>query len=167
LLALLVTIVEMKKFGKKYANEILHTTKVFAKMLSQDLDLVGPRDVFTNTHQICIKVDDAVSVTVNLSKVGIITTPMRVPSSDSLGLRLGVQELVRRGIKEKELKLITKVISIAVKENRVPFEYTNDIRKIARSLNKVKFAINEKKRINSVFFLLTRIFKVVKIRFFH
>lgn len=145
LLALLVTIIEMNKFGKKYANEILHTTKVFAKILSNDLDLVGPNDVFTNTHQICINVDDAVNVTVNLSKVGIVTTPMRVPSSDTLGLRLGIQELVRRGIREKDLKLIAKVISVTVNSNRPAVEYINDIKKIAHILNKIKFSIDNNK----------------------
>ena len=143
LLALLVTIIEMKKFGKKYADEILDKTKAFAKMLSYDLDLVGPDGVYTNTHQICIKIDDAVKTTIDLSKIGIITTPMRIPKSKDLGLRLGIQELVRRGINKQDLKIIAKVISIAVNENRSPVEYKSNIKKIANKLDKIKFAINE------------------------
>lgn len=159
-LSLLVTIIEMNKFGKKYADEILNKTKTFAKMLSHDFDLIGPKNIFTNTHQICIKVDDAIKTTIDLSKVGIITTPMRVPTSNKLGLRLGIQELIRRGINGKDLKLIANVISLTVREKRPPIEYKTDIRKIARRLNKIKFAINGQKSINLNF--SSRLMKIFK-----
>lgn len=72
LLALLITILEMEKYGKQYAKDVLKKTKVFANLLSKQLSVIGPVPNLTNTHQICIDVPNIMDITIKLASVGII-----------------------------------------------------------------------------------------------
>lgn len=110
ILALLITILEMKKFGNKYCNDILRKTKLFAKELNTKLNIVGPIPSLTYTHQICINVEDVKDATGKLSEIGIITMPMIVPSKNKEGLRLGIQELCRLGITNEDVVDLAKII---------------------------------------------------------
>lgn len=110
LLALLVTVLEMEKFGKKYAEDILLKTKIFAKLLNKELAVIGPLPYLTNTHQICIDVQNISEITQKLASIGIITMPMRIPSKNRSGLRFGIQELCRLGLQNKDIKCWLKLL---------------------------------------------------------
>jgi len=132
LLALLITVLEMEKFGKKYAEDILLKTRKLAKLLSRELDVIGPKPTLTNTHQICIDVPNIVEITQRLASVGIITMPMRTPSKNKSGLRLGIQELCRLGLKDKHLETISKAIITCVKYEDFESQKRN-IHRLAKS----------------------------------
>ena len=94
----------MEKFGKEYAEDVLRKTKTFAKLLSKELNILGPEPEITKTHNICIDVPNIIEITQLLASVGIITMPMRIPSKTRSWLRLGIQELCRFGLEDKDLE---------------------------------------------------------------
>ena len=145
LLALLITVLEMEKFGVKYAKDILHKTKIFANMLNKELNVVGPLPSLTNTHQICIDVPNIVQITQKLASIGIITLPMRIPSKNRSGLRLGIQELCRLGLKNKDLQILSQVIVTCVKEKEVSTKFKDQFKSLAKRLNDIKYILPYKK----------------------
>ena len=145
LLALLITVLEMEKFGVKYAKDILQKTKFFANLLNKELNVVGPLPNLTNTHQICIDVQNIVQITQKLAFIGIITLPMRIPSKNRSGLRFGVQELCRLGLKNKDLQILSEIIIACVKEKEISIKFKNQVKSLARRLNNIKYILPYKK----------------------
>lgn len=145
LLALLVTVLEMEKFGKKYAEDILLKTKFFAKSLSKELNIIGPSPHLTNTHQICIDVSNITEVTQKLASVGIITLPMRIPSKNRSGLRLGIQELCRLGLSNKDLNVLSEIIISCINSNKSISHLKSKVKILAKKLNNTKYIFLDKK----------------------
>lgn len=141
LLALLITVLEMEKFGIKYAKDILEKTKLFATLLNKELNVVGPLPNLTNTHQICIDVPNIVQITQKLASVGIITLPMRIPSKNRSGLRFGVQELCRLGLKDKDLHILSEVIIACVKEKEINLKFKDQVKNLAKKLTKIHYVL--------------------------
>ncbi|MFA6523976.1 MAG: hypothetical protein WC264_01015 [Candidatus Paceibacterota bacterium] len=145
LLALLITVLEMEKFGGKYAKDILHKTKIFANLLNKELNVVGPLQNLTNTHQICIDTPNIVQITQKLASIGIITLPMRIPSKNRSGLRFGVQELCRLGLKNKDLQTLSEIIIACVKEKEISIKFKDQVKSLAKRLNNIKYILPYKK----------------------
>lgn len=141
LLALLVTVIEMEKFGAKYAKDVLSKTRYFAKLLSSKLNLVGPLPRLTNTHQICIDVPNVTEIIQKLASVGIITTPMKIPSTGRVGLRLGIQEQCRFGIKEGDLKLLSRIIISCINGSETEKSLKNKVKNIAKKLTLINYVL--------------------------
>lgn len=141
LLALLVTVIEMEKFGVQYAKDILVKTRYFAKLLSRELKIVGTKSTLTNTHQIWIDVPNPLKVIQRLASVGIITYPIRIPSIYRTGLRLGIQEQCRMGIEEKDLLVLSEIIISCVMDKKLDLELKNKVGKIAKKLKTVKYVL--------------------------
>lgn len=145
LLALLITVLEMEKFGVKYAEDILQKTQIFAGLLNKELNVVGPLPNLTNTHQICIDVPNIVQITQKLASIGIITLPMRIPSKNISGLRFGVQELCRVGLKNKDLQILSEIIITCVKKKEISIKFKDQVRNLAKRLNNIKYILPYKK----------------------
>ena len=145
LLALLITVLEMEKFSANYAKDILQKTKIFVRLLNKELNVVGPLPNLTNTHQICIDVPNIVQITQRLASIGIITLPMRIPSKNKSGLRLGIQELCRLGLKNKDLHILSGIIVASVKEKKISPKLKYQVKSLARKLNDIKYILPYKK----------------------
>ncbi|KKR67735.1 MAG: hypothetical protein UU10_C0037G0004 [Parcubacteria group bacterium GW2011_GWF1_40_6] len=141
LLALLITVLEIEKFGVKYAKDILEKTKLFANLLNKELNVFGPLPNLTNTHQICIDAPNIVQITQKLAFVGIITLPMRIPSKNRSGLRFGVQELCRLGLKNKDLQILSEVIIACVKEKEINLKFKDQVKSLAKKLTKIHYVL--------------------------
>jgi len=144
LLALLITVLEMEKFGKKYAEDILQQTKTFAKLLSKELNVIGPLPYLSNTHQICIDVLNITEITQKLASVGIITMPMRIPSKNRSGLRLGIQELCRLGLEDKDLSTLSKIIFSCINGKEGEEKLRGQVLKLAKKLQTIKYVLPHK-----------------------
>jgi glycine hydroxymethyltransferase len=129
----------MEKFGKKYAENILLKTKKFAELLNKELKVIGPLPNLTNTHQICIDVQNITEITQKLASIGIITLPMRIPSKNRSGLRLGVQELCRLGLQNKDINILSKIIISCVKGKMINSHLKFKVKKIAKRLTTIHY----------------------------
>lgn len=141
LLALLITIIEMEKFGVEYAEDILNKTRYFAKLLSSKLKLVGPLPHLTNTHQICVDVPNVIETIQKLASIGIITTPMKIPSTGRIGLRFGIQEQCRLGLKDKDLILLSEIIISCINESKGEKNLKNQVKNLAKKLTKIHYVL--------------------------
>ena len=119
---LAVTLVEMKHFGAAYASQILSNARVLAESLYEEgFKVLCEHKGFTESHQIAVDVrhvggGDAVAK--RLEKAHIIINKNMLPFDEApeapSGIRLGVQELTRIGMKESEMKEIAALIQRVV-----------------------------------------------------
>jgi glycine hydroxymethyltransferase len=141
-LAIFITLNEMNEYGRKYAKQIIKNSQYLAKLLSLKLKVVGPKNKFTFTHQICVAVSDVNDFTKKLASLGLITTPMRVPSTNQLGLRLGIQEITRLGMKKEEMEKISQIIINAISGDKFK-ESKNMVKSMARKFYKINYSFRK------------------------
>jgi glycine hydroxymethyltransferase len=111
---------------KVYARQILKN----AKVLEQELKKYGFKLMFggTDNHMVLVDVFGSKGVTgkeaeVALDKVGITLNKNMIPDDprspfDPSGVRIGVPAITTRGMKEKEIRIISKWINDAVENHK-------------------------------------------------
>jgi glycine hydroxymethyltransferase len=125
--ALLVAIREMQQHAATYAAQIVQNAKVLGQALEDTGIAVEARDFgFTMSHQLAVNVSayggggmvaqrlEANDIIVNYNLLPYDTDP-RSPS----GLRLGVQEITRYGMREGDVQRLAALISEAIKGKQV------------------------------------------------
>ncbi len=125
--ALLVAIREMQQHASTYAAQIVRNAKALGQALDDEGMQVEGRDFgFTESHQIAVNVSvhgggvavaqrlEASDIIVNYNMLPLDTNP-RNPS----GLRLGVQEMTRYGMREDDMQRLALLISDAIKGKQV------------------------------------------------
>ena len=109
---LLIAIREMAEHGEKYAAQTIHNAKAFGKALTEEGVNVEARDFgFTASHQLAINVTNfgiAKDIARSLAENNNIVTNYNMLPGDKdarnpSGLRIGVQEMTRFGMKEAEM----------------------------------------------------------------
>jgi glycine hydroxymethyltransferase len=122
---LAVTLAEMIVFGEAYASQIIANAKVLAQLLYEEgFEVLCEHKGFTESHQIAIDVrkhGGGAAVAQKLERANIIINKNLLPSDkdpeEPSGIRLGVQELTRIGMKESEMKEIASLMGrIVIKD---------------------------------------------------
>jgi glycine hydroxymethyltransferase len=116
LVALSVATYEMLEFGQEYARQVVANAKRFARTLHDvGFKVEGEAFGFTESHQVAVDVSDlggGEAVSRTLKDNGIIVNMNLLPFepldhvTNPAGLRLGVQEMTRVGMKEPEMDVI-------------------------------------------------------------
>ncbi len=127
LLGLLMAAIEMNAFKSAYQPQVIANAKALACALKeQGLDVAGdPAIRYTETHQVIVKVGYAhgCDVARNLENNNIVVNYQAIPSDESFtassGLRLGVSEMTRFGMKEKDLQAFAPLFADAVRGKNV------------------------------------------------
>jgi aminomethyltransferase len=127
LLGLLMAGIEMNAFKDKYQPQVIANAKAFAGALKeQGLDVQGdPAAGFTETHQVIVKVGYAQGCEVarNLERNNIIVNYQAIPTDESFtassALRLGVSEMTRFGMREKDFRTFAGYFADGVKGKNV------------------------------------------------
>lgn len=110
--SLTYAMLEMLKFGEKYATQVIANSKVLARSL---FDLKIPVKCasvgFTNSHQVLLgyREKDSEKAANQLEAIDIIT---------DVGVRLGTSEVTRMGMRENEMQKVAEIISDALKGNQ-------------------------------------------------
>lgn len=126
LLGLLLAAIEMNAFKDQYQPQVIANAKAFARALKEEgLDVQGdPAVDFTETHQVIVRVGYAQGCEIarNLEHNNIIVNYQAIPGDESFtassALRLGVSEMTRFGMKEKDFKLFAGLFADAVRGSR-------------------------------------------------
>ncbi len=127
LLGLLMAAIEMNAFKSTYQPQVIANAKALARALKdQGLDVAGdPAIGYTETHQVIVKVGYArgCDVARDLENNNIVVNYQAIPSDESFtassGLRLGVSEMTRFGMKEKDFQAFAPLFADAVKGSNV------------------------------------------------
>lgn len=121
---------EMLQFGEDYAKQTIKNAQKLAQCLYELGFNVLCEDLgFTQSHQLAVKVSDirsASDIARDLSLNDVILNKNLLPGDDvhntdnPSGLRIGTQEITRRGLKEKEMDEIAAFIkAVAVDQKDI------------------------------------------------
>ena len=127
LLGLLLAAYEMNAFVGDYQKQIIANAKAFAKALKdQGLQVEGDPGVgFTETHQVILRVGYTLGPETarRLEENNVIVNYQALPDDEgfsaSSGLRMGVQEMTRFGMKEKDFAELAGLMADAILKNRL------------------------------------------------
>ncbi|MCS7106277.1 MAG: serine hydroxymethyltransferase [Candidatus Aenigmarchaeota archaeon] len=138
--ALAITALEMNEFGKEYAKQVIKNAKTLARELYNfGFKVLCPELDFTESHQVIVNVKDfggGKIVAEKLEKSNIICNKIALPSDshhdatkNPSGIRLGVQELTRFGMKESEMKVVAEFFKKVLFENKNMKEEVKELKK--------------------------------------
>ncbi|WP_459914699.1 glycine cleavage system aminomethyltransferase GcvT [Desulfocicer niacini] len=123
LLGLLIAAIEMNTFKDDYQRQVIANAKAFARALKkQGLDVQGDETIdFTQTHQVIVGVGYAkgIAAAQALEKSNIICNYQAIPSDEgftaSSGIRLGVSEMTRFGMKETDFQTLADIMADVIR----------------------------------------------------
>ena len=134
--ALGITAQEMLLYGKQYAYTVIqYARRIAQELFNSGIEISFKAKNFTNSHQIWLRTNEESGRMMkdNLEEARIIV---------DTGVRIGSQEIVRRGITEKELIRVAEIISKILKGDK-PSKYRDEVELIASKLNEIKFSLDQ------------------------
>jgi glycine hydroxymethyltransferase len=151
-----VAFAEALEFGKDYATQVVKNAKSFAEALSDlGFKVLGEKRGFTESHQIAVNVldySDGGKVEADLEKANIIVNRQLIPGDIKAGrnyfhpsgIRLGVSEITRLGMKKNEMEEIASLIKQVVIEKKDPKKIVGKVKAFRKNFQKVKFCFDNK-----------------------
>jgi len=147
--AFAVTLAEMKVFAKDYAAQTCKNARALGQALYElGVPVLCPDLGFTRSHAIAVDVSKfggGKEVSQHLEDANIICNKNMLPHDTSAvkpsGIRLGVQELTRVGMKESEMKEVANLIyRVAKKED--PLKVKEDVKALKKNFTKIQWCFN-------------------------
>jgi glycine/serine hydroxymethyltransferase len=127
LLGLLMAAYEMNAFKASFQGQVRANAKALAKALhDHGVPVEGdPADGFTETHQVIIRVKafgPGMEIARRLETNNVLTNYQALPDDatflESSGIRLGVQEMTRFGMKEKDFDALAGLMADIIIRNK-------------------------------------------------
>jgi len=146
--SLAVTALEMLEFGEQYASQVVSNAKALAEELhALGVKVLGERLGFTRTHQVVIDVREfggGSEIAKKLEEANIIVNKNLLPwdppdaIANPSGIRMGVQEMTRFGMKEGEMKEVARLIK-RVMDGEDPKKVKEDVVELRKQFVEVKY----------------------------
>ena len=122
MLGLLMATYEMNNYGVDYQKQVMANAKSFASALkTRGLAVEGdPAVKYTQTHQVILRVgySKGIEVADRLEESNIVVNYQALPDDEgfsaSSGLRMGVQEMTRFGMKEEDFEELAEYVADVV-----------------------------------------------------
>ena len=136
-LAMLAATIEMNAFKDEYQAQVLSNARAFAKSCADaGIPVEGGADEgFTHTHQVIIRVSsfgDAKEISSRLEANNIIVNYQALPDDETFyrpsGIRMGVQEMTRFGMKERDFDTLACFIADIILKKKNPAEEIKEFR---------------------------------------
>lgn len=132
--ALTVALAEMKEFGKTYARQVVKNAQALAEALADSgLPVACAKLGFTQSHQVLLDYggyEKGRAVAKKLEQANIIA---------DCGVRLGVCELTRRGMKHKEMQRVAEFIKRVIKDNEKPQKVKLEVTKFVQQFQEIQY----------------------------
>jgi len=132
--ALTLALAEMKKFGRAYAAQVVKNAQALAKALADfDFSVACSHSGFTKSHQVFLDYGGDKKgrvVAKKMEEVNIIT---------DCGIRLGVCELTRRGMKEKEMQKVAEFIKRVIKDRETHRKLRSEVVEFVAEFQEIKY----------------------------
>jgi len=132
--ALTLALAEMKEFGEAYAGQVVKNAQALGKALGESNFPVACSNLgFTRSHQVFLDYGGYKKgrvVAKKLEAANIIV---------DCGVRLGVCELTRRGMKEREMQRVAEFIKRVVNEGEKPRKVKPEVTKFVRDFKKIEY----------------------------
>jgi glycine hydroxymethyltransferase len=147
--ALGVAALEMKLFGKDIASQIVKNAQTAGQYLYENgVRVLCEHKGFTRSHQIAVDIrayGGGNKIAQNLEDANIILNKNLLPyddqssKGDPSGLRIGFQDITRRGFREGDVKHLCDLILDIIKAKRTPAEVKTDVLALKKEFNTVKY----------------------------
>ena len=151
-----IAFAESLEFGKDYAKQVIKNAKELAEGLSDaGFNVLGEKRGFTESHQIAVNVldySDGGKVEAELEKANIIVNRQLIPGDIKAGrnyfhpggIRLGVSEITRIGMKQSEMKEIALFIKQVIIDKKDPKKLIGKIKSFRKDYQKVRYCFDNK-----------------------
>lgn len=147
--ALGVTALEMQRFGKDLAKQTVKNAQTAGQYLYENgVKVLCESKGFTRSHQIAVDVSNfggGKKVAQELEDSNIILNKNLLPYNDQdnrdnpSGLRIGFQDVTRRGFKENDIKHLCDLIISIMKQKKKPHEVKDNVIELKKEFNKIKY----------------------------
>lgn len=161
-----IALAESLEFGKEYAKQVISNAKTLAESLANfGFRVLGEKRGYTESHQLAVDVSnfgDGGTIEKELEKANIILNRQLLPGDiksgkhymHPSGVRIGVPEVTRLGMKESEMKEIASFIKQVVIDKSDPNKVGSAVSKFREQFQKVHYAFEN----------ATDAYKYIKIR---
>ncbi len=153
LLGLLLATYEMNEFKEAYQTQVRKNAKALARYLKEArIPVEGDEaDGLTETHQVLIRVKqfgNGQELARRLEDNNIITNYQALPDDttflESSGLRLGVQEMTRFGMKEKDFEILAGLIAEVIRKNK---PVRDEVKRYRQNFLEMQYCLPEKEAV--------------------
>lgn len=147
--ALGLAALEMKLYGKDLAKQTIRNAQTAGKcMFENGVKVLGQKNGFTRSHQIVVDVREyggGQKLAFALEDAHIILNKNLLPydnqhdRGDPSGLRIGFQDVSRRGFKPEDVEQLCSLILDVVKGKRTHEDVRKDVIKLRQNFNEIKY----------------------------
>jgi glycine hydroxymethyltransferase len=148
--ALGVALAEMQEFGRAYADQVIANSQALGVALAAAgipcvTDGSTPPDgpLYSASHTLLLRVAEfgtAEAVAEKLEAAGIITTGGVLPESlGGQGIRVGTQEMTRRGLVESDMTRLAGFLAAALRSERQGVDIASDVADFVGNLGALRF----------------------------
>ncbi|MBE0512782.1 hypothetical protein IBX38_07010 [Candidatus Bathyarchaeota archaeon] len=132
--ALTLALAEMKSYGKEYAGQVVRNAQTLAKALAEDgFPVACPQLGYTRSHQVLLNYG-------GYKEGGVIARKLeRANIIVDSGVRLGVCEATRRGMKGEEMQRIALFIKRMVIDDEDPNSVKGDVMKFVKEFQEIEY----------------------------
>ncbi len=151
LAAMAVTGVEMKLYGEEYARQITRNARALAEALVENgFRVVAENKGYTMSHQVVVDVKElggGAKAAKLLEEANIILNKNMLPwdrpedIKNPSGLRIGVQEVTRWGMKEDDMKVVAELMRKVVIDGKDPREVRREVIEFRKSYLEIHYAL--------------------------
>jgi glycine hydroxymethyltransferase len=139
---------EMQEFGKDYAGQIVKNAQALAaELCNLGFNVLAKDRGFTQSHQALVNCGEPGSGGIAadlLERANIILNKNIIPGDgidprNPRGIRIGVQEMTRFGMKEDEMKQIAKFIKRVVLDKETPETVAKEVASFRQNFQTTKY----------------------------
>jgi glycine hydroxymethyltransferase len=142
--ALAITLEELMPWRREYASRVVGNARALAGCLTRrGFDVPGAAFGFTETHQVWVHPPTGTPPKEwgkRLAAGNVRSTTVTLPTRASPGLRLGVQELTRTGMREGDMPVVADLLTRILLAGEDPLRVARDVVDFVRCFPSVHFA---------------------------
>lgn len=149
-----IALAEIQEFGKEYAKQVIKNAKMLAYSLSNaGFKVLGEKRGFTESHQLAVDVSkygDGGTIEKDLENCNIILNRQLLPGDikegknylHPSGIRIGVPEVTRLGMKESEMQEIASFIKKVVIDKQDHDKVLENVKEFRKNFQRVQYAFD-------------------------
>src|SRR5438105_13855029 len=149
-----IALAESLQFGKDYAKQVIKNARALAEgLVGFGFGVLGEKKGYTASNQIAVDVSkfgDGGTIEKDLEKANIILNRQLLPGDIKAGrhymhpsgIRIGVPEITRLGMKEGEMKEIANFIKRVVVNMQDPYVVSKDVSDFRNQFQKVQYILD-------------------------
>src|SRR5881409_3941331 len=149
-----IALAESLEFGKAYAKQVIRNAKALAEALAgYGFGVLGEKRGYTASHQIAVDVSkfgDGGTIEKDLEKADIILNRQLLPGDIKAGrhyihpsgVRIGVPETTRLGMKESEMKEVAGLIKRVVVDKQDPYIVAKDVADFRKQFQRLHYTFD-------------------------